>query len=421
MLLRLYLRNKVYTYIRPKYIDDKCKKCGTTESLHLHHDKQFSLIVKECLDKLGFEYKRSTEDYTDDELWLIKNLVLGVHTKERYTTLCECCHDLIHKNEQTIHQFLIERKPKEEIIIPDEEIFIFLTNKNRLFRSKYDNYNRKLNKWINIQLDEDEYITDICNSNTKDNILIFSDSDKIYEYLSFDICDIDNAEMYNSLNLLIGDNENISKIYDKRLLNNSKYMVLATKCGKIKKIKVDEIGSLNKSGKIIMSLIDDDSIVGVETCNDGNILSICTKNAYTVRFKESAINLLGRTATGVTSCCLSDDDYVISLTLENNEKQYLLTVSSNGYAKVTDINEFILKNQRGGRGLIYYKISESSGEIVNSIMCNRNNYILVNNNNKLINIPLDIVPVTSRSAKGMKVVNLNKGENISNIYEYSKI
>lgn len=419
MLLRLYLRNKIYSYIRPNYIDEKCKKCGNTDKLELHHDKQFSLIVKECLDKLGLEYKRNTEDYSKEELWLIKNLVLGVHTREKYTTLCKSCHELIHKTEQTIHQFLIERKQKEEIVIPDEEVFVFLTNKNRLFRSKYEDYNKKLNQWINLQLNEDESIIDISKGNTKEYTLLFSSFGKVYEYLTFDICDIDNVEMYADLNLLIKKEEFITNIYDKKLLKDSKYIVMATKYGKIKKVEVEEINYIQRSGKMIMSLVDNDVIADVECCNDGDIFSICTKNAYTVRFKESVICLLGRTATGVISCNLSDGDYVISLTLENEDKQYLLTVSSNGYAKVTDINEFLLKDQRGGKGLLYYKLVEKCGEIVKSIMCNTNDYLLINNNNKLINIPLNTIPHTSRSAIGAKIIKLKDNEEIKMIYDYS--
>lgn len=106
MELKAYERIKFANNLRPLLIKDKCECCGETDKLHLHHDKQFAEMLKETLDRLGYEYKLLKEDYTKEQLENITDMLLGIHIKSTYTTLCEDCHNEIHSGGELIHHFL---------------------------------------------------------------------------------------------------------------------------------------------------------------------------------------------------------------------------------------------------------------------------------------------------------------------------
>jgi len=109
MLLKSYERIKFSTNLRPLLIKTECECCRETEKLRLHHDKQFAEILKETLDRLGYKYKPRKEDYNSEQLENITNMLLGIHIKSTYTTLCEKCHTEIHNNGELIANYLIRR------------------------------------------------------------------------------------------------------------------------------------------------------------------------------------------------------------------------------------------------------------------------------------------------------------------------
>ena len=117
MELKAYERVKFATNLRQLLIKSECENCGESEKLELHHDKQFAEMLREVLDRLGYEYKPRKEDYTKEQLENITDMLLGIHIKSTYTTLCEKCHTEIHSKGELITHFL--RKVK---IIDIEDI-----------------------------------------------------------------------------------------------------------------------------------------------------------------------------------------------------------------------------------------------------------------------------------------------------------
>jgi len=127
MELKAYERIKFANNLRPLLIKDECECCGETDTLHLHHDKQFAQMLKETLDRLGYEYKLKKEDYTREQLENITDMLLGAHIKSTFTTLCEKCHIEIHRNGELAVNYLF-RKSSERIKIEKELDKIDLKN-----------------------------------------------------------------------------------------------------------------------------------------------------------------------------------------------------------------------------------------------------------------------------------------------------
>ena len=113
MELKAYERIKFANNLRPLLIKDKCECCEKTEKLELHHDKQFAEMLKETLDRLGYEYNLRKEDYTREQLENITDMLLGIHIKSTYTTLCEKCHTEIHKNGELAYNFLLRKNSEK--------------------------------------------------------------------------------------------------------------------------------------------------------------------------------------------------------------------------------------------------------------------------------------------------------------------
>jgi len=126
MELKAYERIKFATNLRPLLIKLTCENCGETEKLELHHDKQFAEMLKETLDRLGYEYKPLKSDYTKEQLENITDMLLGIHIKNTYTTLCEKCHTEIHSKGELISHFLRKKK----VVNPEDitSLVLYLDN-----------------------------------------------------------------------------------------------------------------------------------------------------------------------------------------------------------------------------------------------------------------------------------------------------
>jgi len=112
--LKGYERMKIKNIIKPIFMKEKCENCGINKNLELHHHTQFAKMLKETLDRLGYSYKSMTEDYTNEQLENITDMLLGIHIRSMFSTLCDECHSKIHTSGKLIIHYLKEKKIKEE-------------------------------------------------------------------------------------------------------------------------------------------------------------------------------------------------------------------------------------------------------------------------------------------------------------------
>lgn len=162
MELKSYERMKFNSKLRYLLIKNECESCGECKKLELHHDRQFAEMLKETLDRLNYEYKPLKEDYTKEQLENITDMLLGIHIKSKYTTLCEKCHTEIHSSGELIKHFLRRIKSEKIIIKPEDKALLI------------EYLNSIANKVILRATNREELITKIGlidnhNSNIKEN------------------------------------------------------------------------------------------------------------------------------------------------------------------------------------------------------------------------------------------------------------
>jgi len=149
--LKAYERMKIKNIIIPLFIKDRCESCGLTNNLEMHHQKQFVEMLRESLDRLNYKYNLMTEDYTEEELINITDMLLGIHIQSTYTTLCEKCHTEIHSSGDLIAHFLKEKKKKEEGALDALKLEIIF-NKFvgiKLFKNEQKEFKQMLNELYN--------------------------------------------------------------------------------------------------------------------------------------------------------------------------------------------------------------------------------------------------------------------------------
>ena len=160
-----------------------------------------------------------------------------------------------------------------------------------------------------------------------------------------------------------------------RKFEAGKYLVMATKNGLVKKTPMEEYANVRKTGLVAITLRDDDELIEVKATDNSKDIMLVTKDGMCIRFKETDVRSTGRSSMGVRGMNLDPGDEVVAMQL-NSQGDYLLVVSENGMGKRTSMNEFTCQN-RGGKGVKCYKITEKTGNVIGAKAVNEENEIMM--------------------------------------------
>lgn len=189
---------------------------------------------------------------------------------------------------------------------------------------------------------------------------------------------------------------------------------MGTKNGIVKKTKLEEFKNLRKNGLNAITLRDGDELLKVKmTKGDADII-VVTQNGMAVKFNETDVRPMGRTASGVKAITLKEDDIAVCMDIATPDEE-LLVVSENGYGKRTPTSEYKVQN-RGGKGLITYKITEKTGKVIGATVCKSDDELmLINSNGIAIRINVSDISITGRSAMGVKLMRTLEEEQVVTI------
>ena len=189
-------------------------------------------------------------------------------------------------------------------------------------------------------------------------------------------------------------------------------LVMATKNGLIKKTSYSEFEKIRKNGLIAITLNEGDNLIGVRLTSGRDEIMIVTKNGMAIRFSESDVRNMGRTAMGVKSIDLKDDDEVVAFEIPQDDK-YLLVISENGFGKMTKMTEY-RKQNRAGVGLLTYKATEKSGKLVSAKVIDKSDEIMIITvSGIIIRIGCEGISVMGRHTTGVKLMNIKDSEVVS--------
>jgi len=205
--------------------------------------------------------------------------------------------------------------------------------------------------------------------------------------------------------------EKIQAVISIKDLTQDGYLVMGTKLGLVKKTTLVQFSSIRKNGLRAISLNEDDELIKVKlTRGDADII-VVTKEGYSIKFNETDIRAMGRTAAGVKALTLRGDDIAICMDIAVKEEE-LLIVSENGFGKRTSVTEYTAQ-RRGGKGLITYKTSDKTGKIAGAtVVKDTDELMILNNYGVAIRILVSNVSVTGRNTMGVKLMRTGEDENV---------
>ena len=310
----------------------------------------------------------------------------------------------------------------EEDLISNEQTVVALTHFGYIKRMPVDTYKsqRRGGKGITgISTREEDFVKQIFTASTHDTILFFSNKGKLYRLRGFEIPEAGRTAkgtaIVNLLSLEAG--EKISAVIPITNFEDGKYLLMATKKGLIKKTSLKEYDSTRKTGLLAINLKEDDELIDVRLTDGEDNVVLVTSKGLCITFDEKDVRPVGRSAQGVLGIRLNDEDAVIGMEsiLADNKKATLLAITENGFGKRTDLDEYRVQN-RGGRGVITYKITPKTGKIVGvRIATEEDDVMLITDKGTIIRINVKDVSILGRSTQGVTLMRTNDGGKVVSI------
>ncbi len=382
-------------------------------------EKQSQAILEMRLRRLtGLERDKIEEEYNElmkqieylQSILASEEKLLGVIKDELLEIKAKYSDERRSKIEKIVNEIDIED------LIQEEEVVITLTHSGYIKRISADTYSAQRRGGKGIQAmstKEDDFVEHLMITSTHSDVLFFTNKGRVYKLRAYEIPDAGRqAKGTNIINLIaIEADEKIQTVLTATDGKREGFLFMGTKQGIVKKTPVSEFRNLRKNGLIAISLKDGDELLKVKnTYGDANIMMV-TQNGYAVRFNEKNVRSMGRTASGVKAINLKEDDIAVCMDIAVDGEE-LLVISENGYGKRTPISEYKLQN-RGGVGLITYKISEKTGKLTGATICKVDDELmLINSSGVAIRMNVSDISVTSRSAMGVTLMRTNEDEKV---------
>ena len=338
--------------------------------------------------------------------------------------------DLIIKEEMTEikRKFSDERRTDieaatDEIDIEDlierHECVITMTHAGYIKRLRADTYSaqhRGGKGIIGMSTKEEDFIEKVIGLCSHSYLLMFTNFGKIHVRKAYQIPEASRtAKGTNIVNIIeMMPDEKITALISIDEFNDSDYLTMVTKQGVIKRTLLSAYEYQRKGGKIAINLDEGDELVFVRcTSGDGEIM-IATSDGNCVRFEEAGARAMGRTARGVRGIKLRDGDFVVGVSVVDEEKQ-LVTITAGGYGKKTSFEDFRIMKHRGGFGVTCHKISEKTGQLAGiATVSDDDDLMMITDSGTIIRTPVADIPTYSRSAAGVIMMRLGEGQTLAN-------
>lgn len=303
-----------------------------------------------------------------------------------------------------------------EDLIPDESTIVAMTKLGYIKRMSVDNFknqNRGGKGIKGMQTIDQDYIEDLMMTTTHHYLMFFTNTGRVYRLKTYMIPEgsrtARGTAIVNLLQMLPG--ESITAIIPMKEYDDEKFLFMSTRNGMVKKTPMMEYANVRKNGLQAIVLRENDELIEVKATDDTNDIFLITKKGQCIRFHEKDVRVTGRVSMGVIGMKLNDDDQVIGMQMETQGPE-LLIVSENGMGKRTPIEEFS-PQRRGGKGVLCYKITEKTGDIVGAkLVDDDHDLLLITTEGIVIRISVNDISVIGRNTSGVKLMNIEQDSDI---------
>ena len=311
-----------------------------------------------------------------------------------------------------------------EDLIPEEDTIVTMTRLGYIKRMTLDNFKSQHRGGKGIKgmhtLDED-FIEDLLMTTTHHYIMFFTNMGKVYRLKTYEIPEASRTARGTALiNLIqLTPGEKVTAIINIKEYNEGTYLFMATKKGIVKKTSITEYANIRKTGLAAINLREDDELIEVKVTDGQKDIFLVSKYGQCIRFNENDVRTTGRVSIGVIGMNLSDNDEVVGMQL-NTQGDYLLIVSEKGMGKRTLMSEFTPQN-RGGKGVKCYKITEKTGNVIGVKAVNEDEEIMIiTNMGIIIRLQISDISIFGRITSGVKLINLDENIKVASIAKVRK-
>ena len=312
-----------------------------------------------------------------------------------------------------------------EDLIERHTCVVTLTNAGYIKRLPADTYtaqHRGGKGLIGMTTKEEDFIEKVVVANSHSYILFFTNSGKVYMRKVYQIPEASRtAKGTNLVNLIeMESGERVTAMIEVPSFAEEGYLTMVTKNGIIKRTPLSEYEYQRKGGKRAISLDEGDELVFVRRTEGDTEIIIATHDGSAVRFEESGARAMGRTARGVRGIRIAEGDEVCGVALVEAGKK-LVTITENGYGKLTDFEDFRTMKNRGGKGVAAHGLSEKTGALASiATVDSEDDLMLITGEGMIIRTPVTDIPTYSRTAGGVRVMRLAEGEKIVNFAKVAR-
>jgi DNA gyrase subunit A len=304
---------------------------------------------------------------------------------------------------------------EDEDLIPQENIVISLTHNGYIKRLPVSTYRSQRRGGRGIQgmgTNEDDFVEHLITTSTHNTILYFTNKGKVYRTKGYEIPEFSRtAKGIPIINLLgVEKGEWVNAIIPIEEFVDDWFLFLTTKQGVSKRSPLSSFAHIRNNGLIALNLREDDELISVKLTDGTKEIIIGTKNGMLIRFPETDVRSMGRTATGVKGITLGKNDEVVGMEVLEDEKTEVLIVTKNGYGKRTAAMEYRIQS-RGGKGIKTCNITEKNGNLVSMrVVTGEEDLMLITTGGVLIRLAVDEISSMGRNTQGVRLIRLDETE-----------
>ena len=413
------------------------KKAPTKEKAHSDliskfklSDRQAIAILEMRLQTLAGLERKKIKDELEEKRKLIKKLQAILESKVKIMEIIK--EELIEAQEKhgngrrtkiikgAIGEF------SQEDLVPSEDVIVTLTREGYIKRMEMETYHvqhRGGKGVIGATTKEADVVDHLFVTNTHNNLLFFTNFGRVFQTKAYEIpISSRTAKGQAIVNFLqLSTEEIVTAVISIDKKDDTKFLVMATKNGIIKKTEIEEFANVRRSGLIAVKLKKGDELRWVRSSNGNNNIIIASSGGQSIRFKEKDIRSMGRSASGVKAIKLKKESKVISMDVlyeSKKEKRYIFTISENGFGKLSDL-KFYKVQHRGGSGIKTAIINAKTGPLVNSRIINEDqlseDLLLISRKGQVIRTPFSDIAKSGRATQGVKVIRLDSEDKVSSL------
>lgn len=411
------------------------KKSPTKEEAFHNLIKKFKLseiqtqaILEMRLQTLAGLERKKIEDELEEKRKLIAELESILNSPKRILGIIKKEIDELKEKYGDERRTMIVPSPvgtfAAEDLIPESNVIVTITKSGYVKRLAPDTYRQQSRGGkgvIGQTLKEEDAVDTLLSANTHDDIMFFTNKGRVFVTKVYELPEGSRVSKGQALiNFLqLGANESTTAVLALSKKHPTKFLVMSTKNGLVKKVDRDEFFKVRKSGMIAIGLKNDDELKWVNFSNGSDEIMLSTENGQAIRFKETDVRAMGRTASGVTGMRLKKDDHIISMDLISKEvdikKLEVLVVTENGQGKKTPLADYKIQ-KRGGSGIKTVKITEKTGKIVSMYILDgseEKDLVVISEKGQTIRTSLKTISTLGRATQGVRVMKLDPGDKVA--------